>query len=448
MPTSRTAPPRKPAPGHCRHSPARSTGGAAVLAALAALPAIALPGFAAAGEAPHLRAVTLSTAGLAMIEADVILGTGPVELNIPRRDIDDFLKSLWVIDPAQAPVHVRFDGPGAFDDSFARLPLAPDDVTDRARLLAALPGAPIVVERHAGSWQGLNMGVNEHPCPDSEGRCQMLSLQDADGNLRQFLLDEALSVRLADSADRAAVDAALAAWRTASGNGSVAVHLTSLEEDERPGALTWLQEAPLWRTAWRAVDSDEGVRLIGWTVVENTTGIDWHDIRLTLATGSVRAIRARLYERVSVPREPAESPAIEPAMEAMLGVRREAAPMAAIPMADAAAAVETIADDGESFTRFTLAAPVTLAAGQMITLPFLDEELPDARITLHRGSSGERHPEIALRIENPLPLRLPAGVLTLYEDGRGHAGDAMIPELAPGASETIRFARDTAMEFR
>jgi chaperonin cofactor prefoldin len=52
---------------------------------------------------------------------------------------------------------------------------------------------------------------------------------------------------------------------------------------------------------------------------------------------------------------------------------------------------------------------------------------------------------IALKVSNPLPLRLPAGVLTLYESGRGHAGDAMMPELAPGASEIVEFARDTAL---
>ena len=51
-------------------------------------------------------------------------------------------------------------------------------------------------------------------------------------------------------------------------------------------------------------------------------------------------------------------------------------------------------------------------------------------------------------VENPLPLRLPAGVMTLYEDGRGHAGDAIIPELAPGDSETVEFARDTAITVR
>ncbi|MCB1362237.1 MAG: hypothetical protein KDJ96_14755, partial [Rhodobacteraceae bacterium] len=181
-------------------------------------------------------------------------------------------------------------------------------------------------------------------------------------------------------------------------------------------------------------------------------GADWDQVRLTLATGSVRAISAQLYERRYAQREQALADAIPAPMVAAAGLRREAGIVAeAAPMqafADSAASIAVTADDGDSFSRFTLDTPVTLAAGQMMSVPFLSELLPDARLTLYRGGSGDLHPTIALSLENPLPLRLPAGVLTLYEDGRGHAGDAMIPEMAPGATETVTFARDTAVEVR
>ena len=69
--------------------------------------------------------------------------------------------------------------------------------------------------------------------------------------------------------------------------------------------LGWLQPAPVWKTAWRAVDGPDGLALTGWAVVENTTGHDWDDVSLTLATGAVRALDARLYDRVDAPREKA-----------------------------------------------------------------------------------------------------------------------------------------------
>jgi hypothetical protein len=39
-------------------------------------------------------------------------------------------------------------------------------------------------------------------------------------------------------------------------------------------------------------------------------------------------------------------------------------------------------------------------------------------------------------------------VLTLYEEGIGHAGDALIPELPPEGRAVVDFARDTAIEIR
>ena len=60
-----------------------------------------------------IQAVTLSTAGLAMIEASGRFGAEPLNLSVARDEIDDFLKSLWVIDPAGAVPFVTLTGPGS-----------------------------------------------------------------------------------------------------------------------------------------------------------------------------------------------------------------------------------------------------------------------------------------------------------------------------------------------
>ncbi|PWE28181.1 hypothetical protein C4N9_12595 [Pararhodobacter marinus] len=401
-----------------------------------------------------INAVTLSTAGLAMIEAEGQMGVEPITLSVARDDIDDFLKSLWVLDPAGAVPFVTMTGPGSFEDAFAHFPFAPQDVTDPVRLFGTMIGAPLIVERRGEQWQGLNMGVTQRE--GEHGTVPVLNLQAEDGTLHSFEMDDALGVRFADAADQATLSDALRAWRASANPRRVELTLDSEDRTPRDVGLVYLQDAPLWRTAWRAVDTDEGIRLIGWAVVENTTGIDWDNIQLTLATGSVRAIEAQLYARTYAHREQAgDYPAPAPMIAAepqFRGAIAEMAPSggraAMADMADSAASVSVSADDGDSFSRFTLGTPVTLAAGQMMSVPFLSEDLPDARLVLYRGGQGDVHPVIALSLENPLPLRLPAGVLTLYEDGRGHAGDAMIPELAPGATEIVDFARDTAVEVR
>ena len=400
-----------------------------------------------------INAVTLSTAGLAMIEAEGQLGVEPMRLSVARGDIDDFLKSLWVLDPAGGVPYVTMTGPGSFEDAFAHFPFGPEDVTDPVRLFGTMVGAPLVVERRGESWQGLNMGVTQRP--GEHGTINVLNLQGDDGVLQSFVMDDALGVRFAEAADQATLTEALRAWRGAANPRRIELTLDSDNQTPREVGLVYLQNAPLWRTAWRAVDTPEGIRLIGWAVVENTTGIDWQDVRLTLATGSVRAIEAQLYARTYARREQAlepvpapMGPAAAPMYRGAIGAMAEAAGAPSMALQDSVASVQVTADDGDSFSRFTLETPVTLPAGQMMSVPFLSELLPDARLVLYRGGQGDLNPVIALSLENPLPLRLPAGVLTLYEDGRGHAGDAMIPELAPGATEVVDFARDTAVEVR
>ena len=401
---------------------------------------VLLAGFGLPAHAePQIRAVTLSTAGLAMIEAEGALGDDGLRLQVRRADIDDFLKSLRLSDPGGGVPMLSMTGPGGVEDVFAGLPFTPGAMGDLNALLAAMIGAPVEVERRGTALSGAVMGTRSVPCAtEGQSGCLALGLRDADGTIRQIALDEATVVHFVDEADRAAMARGLDALRAASRALTLDVTLTSSDTTPRAVTLGWLQPAPLWKTAWRAEDSAQGLALTGWAVVENTTGQDWDAVELTLATGAVQALRARLYDRLETHRKVA-MPVFEPAV-------LDSAPMARGMMMESQMDVAQVAmDEGESFSRFTLATPVTLRAGEMVSLPFLRETLQDARLTLYRGGSAAVHPMIALEIENPLPLRLPAGILTLYEDGRGHAGDAMIPELAPGARELVEFATDTAM---
>ncbi len=397
----------------------------------ALLATLALP---AAAET-QIRAVTLSTAGLALIEAEGVLDADGLDLTIRRADIDDFLKSLRLSDPAGGMPMLPLPGPGAVDDLFAGLPFAPGDLGDLRALLDAMTGAPVTAERRGTTLQGAVMGTRAVPCTvEGQSGCLALALRDADGRLRQIALDDATEIAFDDAADRDALGRGLEALRQDSRAQSLDLRLSSTEDAPRDITLGWLQPAPVWKTAWRAEDGADGLALTGWAVIENTTRQDWDQVSLTLATGAVQSLQAQLYDRVQPPRALAAPEAAAPMARSMMF--EEAMDVAPVQM-----------DDGESFSRFTLAAPVTLAAGEMLSLPFLRETLEEARLTLHRGGSGAVHPEIAIEIENPLPLRLPAGIATLYEAGRGHAGDAMIPELAPGARERVTFARDTAMRI-
>ena len=406
---------------------------------LIALSVVLAPLALQAQAEPQVRAVTLSTAGTVLIEAALPMDDGRAPVTLRRGDLDAFLKSLVVGDPAGSVIHLRLPGPGAFDDAFDALPVAPDDLQGMAPLLDAMAGAAVTVDRRGVETRGTVLGVTDRPC--EHGACAVLNLRDAGGALRGIDLDDTVAVRFDDPADAAMIDAALAALRLGRDPQQIALMLGSDDPAARDLALQWMQPAPVWKTAWRAVDTPDGLALTGWAVLENTTGHDWDAVELTLATGAVQVLQGDLYARRHA--MDFAPPMFEPAFAAESMARAAAAPE----MADQAVAQVT-ADDGQSFSRFTLATPVTLGAGEMISLPFLRETVADARALVFRGGHGMAHPMIALELENPLPLRLPAGIMTYYEAGRGHAGDAQVPELAPGGQAVLDFARDAGVRVR
>ncbi len=388
----------------------------------------------------RINAVTLSTAGLAMIEAQGALAEGGLHLPIRRTDIDSFLKSLRLSDPSQAVPMLTMASPGALEDNFAALPFPPEALGDLRRLIDTMIGTPVEIERRGNVIAGALMGTQETACAlEGQRGCASISLRMEDGRLRQILFDEAIEVTFLEANDRASVAQGLEALRRSARAHIVDVQLSSSDPAPRDISLGWLQPAPVWKTAWRAEDGPGGVTLTGWAVIENASAHDWEEVTLTLATGAVQALEVQLYDRLDAPRklatqmlEPANMPQMARGM--IFESEMDAAPVAM--------------DDGESFSRFTFSTPVSIRAGEMISLPFLSEQLEEARLTLYRGGSGAEHPMIAIEFENPLPLRLPAGVVTLYEAARGHAGDAMLPELPPGARDVIEFAHDTAVRVR
>lgn len=388
---------------------------------------------------PAVRAVTLSTAGVAMIEAAGPLDAGGLSLQVRRSDIDDFLKSLRLSDPAGGVPMLTMAGPGGLSDTFAALPFTPAALSDLRALIDTMTGAPVIVQRRGISQSGALMGTRDVPCGDGAAGCVAMALRGADGTLRQVPLDEGTDLSFADARDRDALERGLTALRSAARADGVDIRLTSTEALAREVNLGWLQPAPMWKTAWRAEETDAGLILTAWAVIENTTGQDWENVELTLATGAVQALQAQLYDRVPAARKLA-APMAEPVMApapAMRSMAFEAAfDVAPVTM-----------DNTDSFSSFTLSTPVSLKAGEVLSLPFLSQILPDARLTLYRGGMGAQHPAIALDFENPLPLRMPSGVLTLYA-ATGHAGDAMVPELAPGARAQLDFALDTSVQVR
>jgi hypothetical protein len=66
--------------------------------------------------------------------------------------------------------------------------------------------------------------------------------------------------------------------------------------------VSYVVAAPIWKPTYRVVFDGDGALLQAWAVVQNHSGEDWKDVRLSLTTGAPIAFRSDLENPVTPPR--------------------------------------------------------------------------------------------------------------------------------------------------
>lgn len=443
-----------------------------VAAILSLAPAAAI----AQGAEPVLKRVMLSSGGVGYVEyAARVTGEGLLRLPVPLDQVDDVLKSLVVFDSRGGVGGATLPGRDGAQAAFGDVPFGPDALADPLAFLNALRGVELEV-RGARPMSGRLLRaerVPELPTRDGAVERTRVTLLTPEG-LRQFVLEEAESVQVADPALRARIGRALEALRSDAGQSARVLSLRAPGQGEREIRVGYVVGAPLWKISYRLVlpakDGDKA-RLQGWAVLENATGADWSSVDVALQYGNPVTFRQALYRTyfVSRPEVPVEvlgrilpgvdtravvamaapAPPPPPSAPAPAGaLMRSAAEARAPAPVMAAPSQAAAASEGEQETVFTLPAPVTLAAGHTATLPILDREATARRIGLVQP--GRPHPLAAVRLLNDTPTTLPAGVLTLYDPTSPamFAGDARLGGLPAGETRLLSFAEDLRTEVR
>lgn len=467
-----------------------------IIAVLVAAPA-------AAQTALPLKRILLSTGGVGYFEHEAVV-EGDVELPLSVRlaQVDDVLKSIVVYDDRGGVGTISLPGREPLQQVFRDLPFSAEALQSPVALLRALTGAEIRVGG-SSAVAGRVLGVNaeEVALPDGLGRTtrHRVSVVVPREGVRQFVLEDADRIELADPRLQAEVAEALAAIarHRVQDRRTLAVSLRGT--GRRVVRVGYVVEAPLWKTSYRlTVPAEAGGAaprpatglLQGWAVVENMSGQDWKDVEVTLASGNPVTFRQALYTayyaaRPEVPIEvmgrvlprpdtgvmrgaaggtgpagvgPASSGmfAARPASPGLAGATGTTVPALPQPRefvpaaAPAPLAAPAVSEEATTQVLFRVPAPVTLAAGDSLIIPIVNREAPVRRLALYDAWGGAGHPLAAVRLENDGESGLPAGVLTLYErdvaSGHAYVGDARLGPLPRGEHRLVSFAVDEKVQ--
>ncbi len=75
------------------------------------------------------------------------------------------------------------------------------------------------------------------------------------------------------------------------------MYIDSTDAKSREVAVSYIIPAPVWKSSYRLIfDADAQPMLEGWAIVDNTTGEDWTNVRMSLISGKPISFISALYE--------------------------------------------------------------------------------------------------------------------------------------------------------
>jgi hypothetical protein len=288
-----------------------------VLCSLLALPTLTLS--ACAGRTPYpavaddslaLNAVVLYRNGVGYFERRGKVDGDLLRLRVRKDQVNDLLKSLTVVDEDGKAVSVSMPLDPQTWASVAMATLAPGNGSLPA-VLDSLRGTEVTVRADGRVIRGrivmVEHIVNE-PDPSTAMRSSM-PIQTPDsrdwkltllsrGHMQVVRLSKVSAISLHDG------DLAMQLHRSldaSAGEGmfeQVDIEIRLVDARSHRLEVSYVVGAPMWKPTYRVVLPKDGkgkALLQGWAVVDNISGEDWNDVRLSLTSGAPISFRYDLH---------------------------------------------------------------------------------------------------------------------------------------------------------
>jgi hypothetical protein len=461
-------------------------------------------------EAPASRSAALPVSEVILYSSGVgyfqrsgkVEGDARVDLAFPVQDINDLLKSLVVRDLGGGQVTtVAYDSHDPVEKTLQSFAINLNGNPSFAAILEQARGEKVEVTlqqsaaAQPGTLTGAILGTEvqkQAAGKDAVADVHVLNLWCAEG-LRAVKLSDVQRVRFLNPVLEGEVRKALEALAQGHDAQKKGVSLSCVGKGEREVRVSYVVEAPVWKTSYRLVLNKEGKPFLqGWAIVENPSDEDWQKVGMALVSGRPISFRMDLYDPLYAPRPLIEPelfaslrpPTYEGAMDRASGVAKTPPPPPApAPMSAAAGmagggaggfgytglgaqrgvARETakLADGamdlrqgvqsaasaqqlGDSF-EYVLDEPVSLPRQKSALLPIVNKEVEGQRVSIYNQGTHPKFPLLGLRFKNTSGVHLMQGPITVFE-GSSYAGDSRVLDLQPNEERLLSYAVDLGTE--
>jgi hypothetical protein len=246
---------------------------------------------------PPLRRVTLYKHGVGYFERQgKVNGNQQVTFLFDAAQMNDVLKSLVALDLGKGAEKgkissVTFDSIKPVNKRLEEFGISLDstNATGLTSLLGQLKGARVEIRSGPIPAAGVVLGIEKRFRRQGLERVetQELVLVSAGGELRSIPLDQIRGIKLLDAKLREDLEQYLSILQSTIHKNLRRLTISTTGQGERDLFLSYVVEAPVWKTTYRVVlDGESKPFLQGWALVDNVQDEDWTDVTLSLVSGA------------------------------------------------------------------------------------------------------------------------------------------------------------------
>jgi len=409
-------------------------------------------------------------------------------LQFQADEMDDVLKSLTIEQRGGDGVSaVRYDSSDPLSKRLEVFPFRLGQAVSLAAILDQFKGAEVVLGIGGTEVRGQILSARTLPATDDDaGKEQLLLLTG--GAIRTIDPSSSSEIRFSDPKIQTQFSDYLSVLSRSRNTDKRTVTIESQGGASRVAA-GYITPTPIWKSSYRLVfDAQDKPLLEGWAIVDNTSGEDWENVRLSLVSGLPVSFITRLYEprylqrpvvqlaqdRAWAPKihggaiesaepELAMAPAPPPAPQMAKAMAESRAYRQDVPgravggfgggmlaadaneglrdeMSSTVAASAVKAELGDLF-EYAIDHPVTIRKSESAMLPFFRERVDARRLYIYDADNGSQHPLRAAEITNSSGATLDGGAITVYDAG-AYAGEALVETIKAGDERLISYAVD------
>ena len=242
--------------------------------------------------------------------AGTVNGNQRVTVDFTSTQLNDVLQSLTALDSKGGTIGaVGYNSTMPIQQQLNTLALGLKDMPATLDVYRALRGQRVEVTGSGAVLAGRLVNIEYRKETDKNGQTSedhyFLILETDAGALRTAELTDAVSVRMIDPT----LEKQFASYLEiiASARDQQLRHLTLEDrgQGERQLQVSYISEVPVWKSTYRIVfprDPNGNATLQGWAVVDNTVGVDWDNVQLSLVAGAPQSFIQPLSQPLYIQR--------------------------------------------------------------------------------------------------------------------------------------------------